>query len=319
LSVSDWKPTASIATLEVRASMLRSAREYFAATRALEVETPNLAAAAVTDVHLASVEARVNGSRRFLQTSPEYAMKRLLAAGCGDIWQICKVYRDGESGRWHNPEFTLIEWYRVGIDHHALMSDVERLVGAMLPPARHFERAERLTYREAVQLHAGVDALRDPPAVLVARLHSSGVEVPGDLRGDRDACLDLIMGALVGPQLGHDRLTFIYDYPAAQAALAQVRGEVASRFEAYLDGIELANGFHELADAAEQRARFERDLAERSRRAAPAVPIDARFLAALEHGLPECSGVALGFDRLVMCAIGARHIDEVIPFPHDRA
>jgi lysyl-tRNA synthetase class 2 len=319
LSIEDWKPTASIATLEMRASMLRAAREYFTATRALEVETPSLGAAAVTDVHLASVEARANARRAFLQTSPEYPMKRLLAAGCGDIWQICKVWRDGESGRWHNPEFTLIEWYRLGIDHHALMSDVERLVGAMLPPSRHFERAERLTYCEAVQLHAGVDALRDPPAVLVARLHSAGIEVPADLRGDRDACLDLIMGALVGPQLGHDRLTFIYDYPASQAALARIRGEVASRFEAYLDGIELANGFHELADAAEQRARFERDLGERARRAAPPVPVDARFLAALEHGLPECSGVALGFDRLVMCAAGARHIDEVIAFPFDRA
>src|SRR5690606_19892637 len=138
----------SIATLEVRATMLRAAREYFAATRALEVDTPTLGAAGVTDIHLASIEANVNGRRCFLQTSPEYAMKRLLAAGCGDIWQAGKVYRDGESGRWHNPEFTMIEWYRIGIDHHALMSDVERLIGAMLPPSRYFDRAERLTYRE---------------------------------------------------------------------------------------------------------------------------------------------------------------------------
>jgi lysyl-tRNA synthetase class 2 len=246
-------------------------------------------------------------------------MKRLLAAGCGDIWQICKVYRDGESGRFHNPEFTMIEWYRLGVDHHALMSDVERLIGAMLPPSRAFDRSERLTYREAVHLHAGIDPFDDPDAVLIARLESSGIEVPREVRGDRDGCLDLIMATLVGPQLGHDRLTFIYDYPASQAALAQIRGPVASRFEAYMDGLELANGFHELGNSPEQRARFERDLAERTKRGLPPMPVDERFLAALGHGLPECSGVALGFDRLVMCATGANHIDAVLAFPFDRA
>lgn len=315
----EWRPTAPIATLEIRASMLRAAREYFTATRALEVDTPTISSAAVTDVHLASVAATAIARSTFLHTSPEYAMKRLLAAGCGDIWQICKVYRDGESGRSHNPEFTLIEWYRLGMDHHALMSDVERLIGAMLPPSRAFDRSERLTYREAVHLHAGIDPFDDPLAVLIARLESSGIEVPGDVKNDRDGCLDLIMGVLVGPQLGHDRLTFIYDYPASQAALAQIRGPVASRFEAYMDGLELCNGFHELANATEQRARFERDLAERAKRGLPAMPIDERFLAALDHGLPECSGVALGFDRLVMCATGAKHIDAVLAFPFERA
>ena len=317
--MSDWKPTASIATLEVRASMLRAARDYFAATRALEVETPTLSASAITDVHIASVSATACGQPRYLHTSPEYAMKRLLAAGCGDIWQICRVYRDGESGRWHNPEFTLIEWYRIGIDHHSLMSDVERLISTMLPPARSFDSAERLTYREAVQLHAGVDAFDDPTAVLIARLESAGIDVPGSIRGERDACLDLIMSTIVGPQLGRERLSFVYDYPASQAALARVHGRIASRFEAYLDGIELANGFHELGAAQEQRERFEADLAERARKGLPAMPIDERFLAALEHGLPDCSGVALGFDRLVMCAIGAKHIDDVLAFPFARA
>lgn len=317
--MSDWTPTATLATLELRASMLRAAREYFTATRALEVDTPALGAAGVTDIHLANVEARANGQRRFLHTSPEYAMKRLLAAGCGDIWQACKVYRDGESGRWHNPEFTLIEWYRLGVDHHALMSDVERLLAAMLPPTRVLDRAERLTYQDAMQLHAGVDALQDPAPVLIARLGAAGIDVPDGLHLDRDACLDLIMATLVGPHLGHERLCFVYDYPASQAALARLRGPVASRFEAYLDGIELANGFHELAAPAEQRARFENDTRERARRSLPPMPVDERFLAALEHGLPECSGVALGFDRLVMCASGARHIDEVLAFPFARA
>lgn len=314
-----WQPTASVAALEVRASMLRAARDYFTATRALEVETPTLSASGVTDVHIASVPASPCGERRYLHTSPEYAMKRLLAAGCGDIWQICRVYRDGESGRFHNPEFTLIEWYRVGIDHHSLMSDVERLISTMLPPSCNFDSAERLTYREAIQLHAGVDAFDDPSAVLIARLESAGIDVPKSIRSDRDACLDLIMSTLVGPALGRERLSFIYDYPASQAALARVRGPVASRFEAYLDGIELANGFHELGAAAEQRARFEADLADRARKGLPAMPIDAHFLAALEHGLPECSGVALGFDRLVMCATGAKHIDDVLAFPFSRA
>lgn len=317
--IETWKPTASIAVLELRAQMLRAARDYFTATRALEVETPALNAAAVSDIHLASIEARALNRPRFLHTSPEYCMKRLIAAGAGDIWQIAKVYRDGESGRWHNPEFTMIEWYRIGIDHHVLMADVERLISAMLPPARQFDRAERLSYREAVQLHAGVDAFDDPTPVLVARLESAGIDVPASIRPDRDACLDLIMGTLVGPALGHDRLSFVYDYPASQAVLAKVRGAVASRFEAYLDGIELANGFHELADPKEQRARFEHDLAERARRGLPLHPIDERFLQALEHGLPECSGVALGFDRLVMCATGAKHIDEVLAFPFARA
>lgn len=317
--MNDWEPTAAIATLEVRAAMLRAARDYFAATRALEVETPTLCSSGVTDVHLTSIAAQACGQRRYLHTSPEYAMKRLLAAGCGDIWQICRVYRDGESGRWHNPEFTLIEWYRVGMDHHALMSDVERLISTMLPSSRHFDRAERLSYREAMQLHAGVDAFEDPTAVLIARLDSAGIDVPASIREDRDACLDLIMATLVGPRLGRERLTFVYDYPASQASLARIHGAVAARFEAYLDGIELANGFHELGTASEQRARFQADLAQRERRGFAPMPVDERLLRALEHGLPDCSGVALGFDRLVMCAIGAKHIDEVIAFPFARA
>src|SRR5215831_17601720 len=163
--MNDWRPTASLGTLELRAKMLRIARDYFAATKTLEVETPALSQCAVTDIHLASVAARVNGQNRFLHTSPEYAMKRLLTAGCGDIYQIAHVYRDGESGRFHNPEFTLIEWYRVGIDHHALMTDVEQLAAALLPAHRSSERAERIAYREVLQLHAGVDAFDDPASV----------------------------------------------------------------------------------------------------------------------------------------------------------
>jgi lysyl-tRNA synthetase class 2 len=299
--------------------MLRVAREYFAATKTLEVETPILSHAAVTDVHLASIKAQANGQTKYLHTSPEYAMKRLLASGCGDIYQIARVYRDGESGRHHNPEFTMIEWYRLGIDHHTLMTDVEHLVASLLPAHLSSERAERVSYRDAVHLHAGVDALDDPPSVLVGALLHAGIEVPGGLEQDRDACLDLMMSTLVGPKLGRERLTFIHDFPASQAALARVQGRVASRFEAYLDGIELANGFHELVDAKEQRKRFEADNTERARRGLPHMPIDEHFLAALKHGMPDCAGVALGFDRLVMCAAGAKHIDEVLAFPYSRA
>jgi lysyl-tRNA synthetase class 2 len=317
--VTAWRPTASLGTLELRARMLRAAREYFAATHTLEVETPTLSAAAVTDVHLSSVRTQACGKDYYLQTSPEYAMKRLLASGCGDIYQIARVYRDGESGRYHNPEFTMIEWYRIGIDHHALMTDVEQLLGSLLPAHRSSERAERISYRDAVQLHAGVDALDDPPSVLIASLNQAGIDVPVGLEQRRDACLDLIMSTLVAPHLGRERLTFIHDYPASQAALARVHGRIASRFEAYLDGIELANGFHELVDVKEQRKRFEADNADRQQRGLPIMPIDEHFLTALDHGLPECAGVALGFDRLVMCASDAKHIDDVIAFPFARA
>jgi lysyl-tRNA synthetase class 2 len=314
-----WRPSASLGTLELRARMLRAARDYFAATHTLEVETPTLSHAAVSDVHLQSVAATACGKPAYLHTSPEYAMKRLLASGCGDIYQIARVYRDGESGRYHNPEFTMIEWYRIGIDHHALMTDVEQLLASLLPAHRSSERAERISYRDAVQLHAGVDALDDPSSVLIASLNQAGIDVPAGLEQHRDACLDLIMSTLVAPHLGRERLTFIHDYPASQAALARVHGRVASRFEAYLDGMELANGFHELVDVKEQRKRFEADNVDRQQRGLAIMPLDEHFLAALDHGLPECAGVALGFDRLVMCASDVKHIDDVIAFPFARA
>lgn len=316
--MSEWRPTASLSNLQQRARLLRATRDYFAATRALEVETPALSHAAVSDVHLASIQATACGHAAWLHTSPEYAMKRLLAAGSGDIYQICKVWRDGEQGRHHNPEFTLIEWYRLGMDHHQLMDDVEQLLGCLLP-ARCVDRSERLSYQEAVQLHAHVDALHDPPSLLLATLQQAGIDVPADIRQDRDALLDLIMAVMVGPLLGQQRPTFVYDYPASQAALARIRGPVASRFELYLDGIELANGFHELGNASEQRQRFELDQQQRRQRGLPVAPLDEHFLAALQQGLPDCAGVALGFDRVVMCAAGAGHIDAVLTFPYTRA
>jgi len=316
--MSAWSPSASLTTLQTRARLLQLAREYFAETAALEVETPTLSHAAVSDIHLASIETTTCGQRAYLHTSPEYAMKRLLAAGSGDIYQIARVYRDSESGRFHNPEFTMIEWYRLGFDHHQLMNDAEQLILHLIPN-RCLQPSERLTYQEAVHRYTRVDALNDSTAQLLNSLQNAGIDVPNEIHTDRDSLLDLIMAVMVGPLLGKERLTFIYDYPASQASLARIRGPVASRFELYLDGLELANGFHELGDAAEQRKRFELDIAERQRRHLPITPIDEHFLSALENGLPDCAGVALGFDRLVMCAIRANHINEVLTFPYAQA
>lgn len=315
----DWRPAATRETLQHRARLLTIAREYFAATGALEVETPSLSRACVTDVHLASVAASVCGGRYFLHTSPEYAMKRLLAAGFGDIWQAARVYRDGESGRYHCPEFTLLEWYRIGLDHHALMHDIEAVALEMINVTRTLLPSEKLSYCESLERHAGLDALSSSSTDILRKIREAGVDVPIGLESDRDACLDLLMSAVIGPHLGKDRLTFIYDYPASQAALARVRGPVASRFELYLDGLELANGFHELTHAPEQRERFQRDMRARASRGLPTSILDEHFLAALEHGLPECAGVALGFDRLVMCALRLPHIDEALAFRFDQA
>jgi len=312
-----WRPGATFTTLERRAEMLQAARQYFSVTRALEVETPTLSHHAASDVHLASVQTQICGKTAWLHTSPEYSMKRLLAAGCGDIYQIGRVYRDNEQGRYHNPEFTMIEWYRLNYDHHRLMEDVEALIGCMLP-SRCVDRAERISYEEAMLMHAGINAFTDSNETFVAALERHNIDVPSSIVHDRDALLDLIMSILVGPNLGITGLTFVYDYPASQASLARIRGKVACRFEAYLDGLEIANGFHELSDVKEQRSRFNADNAQRQSRGLTVNSVDEYFLAALAEGLPNCSGVALGFDRLVMCAVGAKHIDEVLAFSFQR-
>ncbi len=323
MSTRDWRPSAELDALRLRATMLREARDYFAEHGIMEVETPVLAHATVTDIHLASLSTRVAGhGDYYLQTSPEYAMKRLLAAGSGDIYQVSRVFRDGERGALHNPEFTLIEWYRIGFGADALMDDVARLLTRLLSPHCSLRPPERLAYREAVRAITGLDPLTASNHVVFDILREHGVPLPSQLPQERDDCLDLLMSTLVGPRLGAGRLTFVYDYPASQAALARVRPDdpaVAERFEVYLDGVELANGFHELADAAEQRLRFERDLAARRARHLETPPIDERLLAALAAGLPDCSGVAVGFDRVVMRAAGVLDIDRVIAFPADRA
>jgi elongation factor P--(R)-beta-lysine ligase len=319
--VADWRPTASLATLRLRAALLQRARQYFAETGALEVETPILVRAAVTDVHLESLEVRAcDGSPAgFLHTSPEYAMKRLLCAGAPDVYQVARVFREGERGRNHNPEFTMVEWYRLGIDHHGLMQDVEALLRAMLEPHRTVGPSRHVKYSDAFGAALGIDPLKAGTREIAAALRRADTDLPGSVLEDRDGLLDLAMSSVVAPGFAANRITFLHDFPASQAALARVRGPVASRFEAFWGALELANGFHELGDATEQSQRFAADLAARRRRGQPERAPDARFIDALEAGLPPCAGVALGFDRVVMVATDARHIDEVIAFPVERA
>jgi len=327
-----WRPSASLERLRLRARLLAAVRAFFAVRGVLEVETPALAAATVPDLHLASLETRWHGpgappegAALYLQTSPEVHMKRLLAAGSGPIFQLARVFRDGEAGRRHNPEFTMLEWYRPGFDHHALMDEVEALLAAVLGEGALGAPAERLTYAELFGRHARLDPHSASIAELDATAAAAGVAVPTLEPGDRDGRLHLLLSHLVEPRLPAGRITFVHDFPASQAALARVRPgrgggpELAERFEAYVGRVELANGFHELTDGAEQRRRFERDRAERRRLGLPVPPLDERFLEALEAGLPPCAGVALGFDRLVMLAAGADALAEAIAFPVERA
>ncbi|MEY4376713.1 MAG: hypothetical protein RJB26_1263 [Pseudomonadota bacterium] len=326
--MTDWRPTASLEALRLRAGLLETVRAYFREQGVLEVETPALAAAAVTDVHLASLEVHGMGAPRYLHTSPEYHMKRLLAAGSGDIWQAARVFRGEELSHRHNVEFTLLEWYRVGFNLEALVADIDALLrrclaapraaqGAPLGPARV------MTHREAFLEHADVDSQQATLEQLLAAAELHLGTLPAGLQ-DRDTVLDLLLGVVVAPCLGRGEITYLVDWPASQAALARLRPAadgtpVAARVEAYVDGLELCNGFEELTDAAEQRERFERDAARRSAAGLPVPAMDERFLAALEHGLPPCSGVAVGFDRVAMLAAGTRDIREVLAFPYDHA
>jgi len=323
-----WRPTASINSLRQRAAALARVREFFAERDVMEVDTPSIVSSPVTDVHIHSAEVRFpDGDGRFyVHTSPEFAMKRLLAAGSGDIYQVCHVARGLERGRHHNAEFTLVEWYRLGFSLDDLMGEVDALARHVLGRAAETMLSERLSYRDAFIRTLGIDPLLAPLDDLRAAARSAGFEPSASAgtpaQAERDELLELLMSTKVGPQLGARGLTFIHRYPASQAALARVDPDdarCALRFELYCRGVELANGFHELASASEQRARFDEDQRERQRRGLAPTPMDEHLLAALDAGLPECSGVALGFDRLLMLATSATHIDQVIPFPIERA
>lgn len=318
-----WQPQASMATLRQRAQLLARTRAFFAELGVWEVDTPLLASAGVTDPYLNVMEVayipEAAGEARtlYLQTSPEYAMKRLLAAGSGPIYQLGKVFRNGERSPRHNPEFTLLEWYRPGFNDQQLMDEVAALwhaLGGMEPPLR-------ISYREAFERVLAIDPHEAPITQLqaLARQHC-GAEFADERR---DTWLELLMSQVVEPGLAPLGAVFVYDFPATQAALARVvqdeRGaRVGKRFELYIRGLEVANGYWELTDAQEQRRRFQADLVVRAQLQRPLIPLDERLLAAMQAGLPDCAGVAVGFDRLLMLLSGKQEIAEVIPFALER-
>jgi lysyl-tRNA synthetase class 2 len=304
--------------MQQRAELMARVRRYFVENGALEVETPLLASATIPDPNIPSFSTAVANSGepsryhscRYLSTSPEFA------------YQICKAFRQGEQGRLHNPEFTLLEWYRPGFDHHQLMDEVAALVIALAEGYRTFEAEERLTYGDCFQRYLDVDPFIADGSRLQACAEKQGLGTnTGLTETDRDGWLDLLMSHCVQPHLGQNRLSFVYDYPASQAALAKIRPgspPVAERFELFIDGVELANGFHELQDAAEQRARFKQELQSRQEGGLEDVAIDEYFLAALEEGLPACAGVAMGLDRLLLVLTGASRLEDVISFSFER-
>ena len=316
----DWQPTASIPLLKKRAEIIRNIRQFFLSREVMEVDTPAMSHATVTDVHLQTFATEfvgpgyADGRRLYFMTSPEFHMKRLLAAGSGCIYQIAKAFRNEESGRYHNPEFTMLEWYRVGFDHHQLMDEMDELLILVLKG----EKAERMTYQQAFIQALAVCPLTASMSELRVAAGTLGLSDIADSEEDRDTLLQLLFSMGVETKIGLNSPAFVYDFPASQAALAKVNANdprVADRFEVYFKGIELANGFHELDNPQEQLARFEQDNQKRVTMGLPVQPIDHHLIAALEAGLPPCAGVALGIDRLIMLAIGAEHIDQVTAFP----
>ena len=320
----DFRPTASWPMLRLRDELLRKTRAFFHAREFIEVETPLLSADVVVDLHLEPFAVDVprgpGGPRRmWLQTSPEFAMKRLMAAGGEAIFQITHAFRQAEQGPLHNPEFTLVEWYR---RDDGLLAGM-RLLSDLCEEFLKRGPAEPISYQQAFGRYAGVDPHSAPVAAFAEIARRRGVSMPDSLTADdRDAWLDLLLVELVEPHLGCDRPTILYDYPPSQAALAQVRAgppAVAERFELYVDGIELANGYHELLDATVLAERNRTNNRARQAAGRPVLPEDSRLMAAMRAGLPDCTGVALGFDRLVMLAGRASTVAEVMAFPFDRA
>ena len=287
----------------------------------MEVETPALASATVTDSSIESFAVHDGaGRRRYLQTSPEFAMKRLLAAGSGSIYQIARGFRDGEQGRHHNPEFTMLEWYRVGFDHHRLIDDVDGLLDDLLDGIPGARGSSRMSVRTAFVRYVDLDPFTATMDALHAACQARGFSSRA-ASATRDECFDYLLSGGVQPNLGSGRV-YLFDFPPWQAALARVRRgnpDVAERFELYVDGIEVANGYHELRDAVELERRMRRDIARRSGIGPHAPAPDERLIAAHRSGLPACAGVAVGFDRLVMLAGGHRSLREVLAFPWDTA
>lgn len=320
----DWRPGADLDVLRARANLLTELRAYFAAHEVLEVETPLACRSGGTDPQIEPLITRFHGPgfadgvELYLQTSPEFAMKRLLAAGSGPIYQICKAFRDGEAGRQHNPEFSILEWYRPGYDLDRLMAEVATVMRLAL--GADSLAAEYIAYAELFDRHLSVDVF----SATVDQLQKLAVDCDligaGQFELSKDGWLDLLMSHFIQPTLGERSLCFVTDYPASQASLAQLNsdGRSAARFEVFHCGIELANGFHELVDAGEQAARFEADNCKRKSENQRPIVVDRQLLAAMDAGLPDCAGVAIGLDRLLMLRLGFDDIDAVLSFSLNR-
>jgi len=325
----DWQPSASISILKERAKLLSDIRTFFEKRGVLEVETPLLCSTASLDPHINPISVLYKKlefsttlpkeENYYLQTSPEFAMKRLLAAGSGPIYQLCKAFRNDEVGRFHNPEFTILEWYQPGFTHHDLMQEVDELLQVVLGTLP----AEKISYEAIFQkvLHFNPHTVSLDHLKQVAILKNVILSEDITKTLTVDDWLDILMTHCIEPQLGLERPMMLYDYPITKAALAKIRTgnpSVAERFEVYVQGIELANGFHELLNSEEQKDRFLKNLETRKALGYPVIPIDQYLIAALESGMPSSSGVALGVDRLLMLKFQSSHINEVVSFTIDR-
>lgn len=326
MNTGEWQPSASIDAIRLRARVNAAIRVFFAARDVLEVETPVMSQAGNTDPNITSFPLEFSGRTdgaprtRWLRTSPEFALKRLLSAGVGDCYELGRVFRDGEAGGRHNPEFTMLEWYRLGRDHLQLADETIGLIQELLALVGREATVARISYRELYRSMLGIDPMTADIQVLRAAFGDIAINPDGL---SHDDWLDLLMTHHLQPCFPPDQLLVVYDYPASQCALAKLAGRdgvpVAERFELYLGPLELANGYHELLDAGEQRGRFERDVAIRASRGMQAPPIDDRLLAALEQGMPPCAGVALGVDRLLMAMLGTSRIADVLALDFARA
>jgi len=333
--MSDWQPSASLDMLKKRARLLAKLRVFFADKDILEVQTPVLSQSGNTDPSIESFllheheDAKHRIQPYFLNTSPEFAMKRMLAAGYGSMYQITPVFRQDEISPKHNPEFTLLEWYRIDFDHHALMGEMNALIRMMAEDLLPLERSQFYSYQDAMIKFAEVDPFTISNNDLKQAAVKAGIDVVGIEDNDsvdvRDQWLDILMCQVVEKNMPKNCPVFIYDYPASQAALAKIKKgsqgthDVAERFELYINGIELANGFHELSDAVEQADRFHQEQLKRQASGQQGIPADHHLIDALKNGLPDCAGVAIGLERLLMVLTGAQHIDEVLAFPYERA
>jgi len=321
--MSDWRPTASLDMLKTKARLLSKLRAFFAEKNILEVQTPLLSQAGNTEPTIESFAVQQKNKKYYLNTSPEFAMKRLLAADYGSIYQITPAFRQEEQSKRHNAEFTLLEWYRIGFDHYALMQEVDEIIRFVAADDIKLLPSQHYTYQDAMIKFADIDPFNTTLTELKTATQTAGIDVVGMDDVPHDTWLDLLMSEVVEKNLPLNCPVFIYDYPASQAALAKIRKaelhDVAERFELYINGMELANGFHELSDATEQEQRFHKDQQQRKKNKQQSIPLDKYLIEAMKEGLPECAGVALGLERLLMVLTATEDINNVLAFPFDSA